>query len=136
MSRVPAPAAEPTGVVFPEVDGRRSTSATGRSVVADALLPVDDVDEWFLCGPLPLTDTVRGVLLDRGVDGARVHRELFHVGPTAPRVRSDAGTPGAGAPVGGSAATFVITASTSSASRAPSESFTGVARMRTTTPSA
>ncbi len=31
------------GVVFPEVDGRRSTSATGRAVVADALAPVDPV---------------------------------------------------------------------------------------------
>lgn len=34
---------EPTGVVFPEVDGRRSTAATGRAVVADALAPVDPV---------------------------------------------------------------------------------------------
>ena len=34
---------EPTGVVFPEVDGRRSTSATSRAVVADALRPVDPV---------------------------------------------------------------------------------------------
>lgn len=33
----------PTGVVFPEVNGRRSTSALGRSVVADALRPVDPV---------------------------------------------------------------------------------------------
>ena len=40
---MPAPAAEPTGVVFPEVDGRRSTGATGRGVVADALRPVDPV---------------------------------------------------------------------------------------------
>lgn len=31
------------GVVFPEIDGRRSTSATGRAVVADALSPVDPV---------------------------------------------------------------------------------------------
>ncbi len=31
------------GVVFPEVDGRRSTSVTGRAVVADALAPVDPV---------------------------------------------------------------------------------------------
>ena len=31
------------GVVFPEVDGRRSTGATGRAVVADALRPVDPV---------------------------------------------------------------------------------------------
>jgi hypothetical protein len=32
-----------TGVVFPEVDGRRSTSALGRAVVADALREVDPV---------------------------------------------------------------------------------------------
>ncbi|MFV0462823.1 MAG: hypothetical protein ACK5MP_06485 [Nostocoides sp.] len=34
---------EPVGVVFPEVDGRRSTSATGRAIVADALRGVDPV---------------------------------------------------------------------------------------------
>jgi len=34
---------DPIGVVFPEVEGRRSTSATGRGVVADALRPVDAV---------------------------------------------------------------------------------------------
>ncbi len=40
---MPAEPADPTGVVFPEVDGRRSTGATGRAVVADALRPVDPV---------------------------------------------------------------------------------------------
>ncbi|HET9021039.1 MAG TPA: hypothetical protein VFN34_04075 [Ornithinibacter sp.] len=35
--------ASPRGVVFPEVDGRRSTGATGRAVVSDALRPVDPV---------------------------------------------------------------------------------------------
>jgi hypothetical protein len=34
---------EAVGVVFPEVDGRRSTSATGRAVVADALRTVDPI---------------------------------------------------------------------------------------------
>ncbi len=34
---------EDAGVVFPEVDGRRSTAATGRAVVADALRSVDPV---------------------------------------------------------------------------------------------
>ena len=34
---------EPAGVVFPAVDGARSTSALGRGVVADALRPVDPV---------------------------------------------------------------------------------------------
>ncbi len=33
----------PRGVVFPQVDGRRSTSALGRAVVADALRAVDPV---------------------------------------------------------------------------------------------
>lgn len=64
--------------------------------ILDTLLPVDDVDDWFLCGPLALTDTVRGALLDRGVDAAHVHRELFHVGaspaPRRPRTPADPGT--------------------------------------------
>ncbi|HEV7195520.1 MAG TPA: hypothetical protein VGN19_06245 [Pedococcus sp.] len=34
---------EPSGVVFPEVNGKRSTSALGRAVVADALREVDPV---------------------------------------------------------------------------------------------
>jgi hypothetical protein len=34
---------QPRGVVFPEVDGKRSTSALGRAVVADALRRVDPV---------------------------------------------------------------------------------------------
>ncbi len=43
------------------------------------------VHAWFLCGPLALTDLVRTTLLDRGVNDARIHRELFHTGPTPPR---------------------------------------------------
>ena len=34
---------ESTGVVFPLVDGRRSTAATGRTIVADALRQVDPI---------------------------------------------------------------------------------------------
>ena len=63
--------------------------------ILDSILPVDDVDEWFLCGPLEMTEAVRGVLLQRAVDPAHVHRELFHVGPPAPRPRpaaDDSGT--------------------------------------------
>ena len=71
------------------------------SRILDTLVPVDDVDEWFLCGPLAMTDTVREVLLDRQVDAAHVHRELFHVGDRAPRRRPvvDPGSPVAGAEV-------------------------------------
>ncbi|WP_420121212.1 1,2-phenylacetyl-CoA epoxidase subunit PaaE [Nakamurella sp.] len=67
--------------------------------ILDTLLPVDEVDEWFLCGPLALTDTVRGVLVDRGVDPEHVHRELFHVGAVARRRTVTAAPPAAGARV-------------------------------------
>ncbi|MCU1431077.1 MAG: phenylacetate-CoA oxygenase/reductase, PaaK subunit [Actinotalea sp.] len=53
--------------------------------ILDTVLPVDEVDEWYLCGPLALTDTVRAALLERGVDPGHVHRELFHVGTPPPR---------------------------------------------------
>ena len=70
------------------------------SRILDTIIPVDDVDEWFLCGPLAMTDSVRGVLLDRHVDPAHVHRELFHVGaPTRRRPAADPASPVAGSEV-------------------------------------
>ncbi len=73
--------------------------------ILDSILPVDDVDEWFLCGPLTMTDTVRGVLLERGVEPGHVHRELFHVGDLPARQRP---AHGAGAPGNASTVTVVL----------------------------
>jgi len=42
------------------------------------LVPPDDVDEWFLCGPYQMTQQVRATLLDHGVDARHIHLELFH----------------------------------------------------------
>ena len=55
----------------------------------DTLLAGQQVDEWLLCGPLPMVEELRSLLLDRGVAPARIHRELFHVSPLpeAPRPR-------------------------------------------------
>ena len=64
------------------LSGRLDVERLGR--ILDTIVPVDDVDEWFLCGPLAMTDSVRGVLLERDVDTAHVHRELFHVGAPSP----------------------------------------------------
>ena len=50
----------------------------------DALV-APDVDEWFLCGPLDLTETVHDTLVGRGFDPDHIHRELFHVDPLPPR---------------------------------------------------
>jgi ring-1,2-phenylacetyl-CoA epoxidase subunit PaaE len=61
------------------LSGRLDADRLGR--ILDHLVLPDDVDEWFLCGPLPMTDVARGVLLANGADDQHIHRELFFVGP-------------------------------------------------------
>jgi ring-1,2-phenylacetyl-CoA epoxidase subunit PaaE len=55
-------------------------------LIIDSLLPVDAVDEWYLCGPYAMVVELRETLEKRGVDPAHVHAELFHV-EAAPPVR-------------------------------------------------
>lgn len=78
----------------------------------DALVPPETVDEWLLCGPSELVDAARATLADRGVSPARVHRELFHVGPTAPRRPAERAGPAGAATVtvilDGRASTFPL----------------------------
>ena len=57
--------------------------------ILERLIPGDDVDDWFLCGPRPMTDSVRDVLLGRGVDDEHIHRELFHADAAPPKQRLD-----------------------------------------------
>jgi ring-1,2-phenylacetyl-CoA epoxidase subunit PaaE len=59
-------------------------------VLLDSLIPPETIDEWFLCGPFEMTETARAVLLDRGVEASRIHRELFFTGPDAPRRTAEA----------------------------------------------
>ena len=61
------------------LSGRLDADRLGR--ILDHLVLPDDIDEWFLCGPLPMTDVAREVLLAYGADDQHVHRELFFVGP-------------------------------------------------------
>ena len=49
-----------------------------------AVVGVRGIDHWWLCGPLGMVEAARDVLGELGVDGARVHRELFYVEDTAP----------------------------------------------------
>ena len=53
----------------------------------DTLLPPRDVDEWFLCGPFAMVESIRPVLTSRGVDPHHVHFELFHVEDAPPPPR-------------------------------------------------
>ena len=52
------------------------------------LVPVDSVDEWYLCGPFGMVTDGRQTLLDAGADPAGVHVELFHADPAPPRKRT------------------------------------------------
>ena len=49
------------------------------------LLPVDEVDEWYLCGPFGMVTDAQAALTELGVPAGRVHVELFHAGPPPPR---------------------------------------------------
>jgi ring-1,2-phenylacetyl-CoA epoxidase subunit PaaE len=53
------------------------------------LLPVEDVDEWFLCGPFDMVETARDTLRDVGVEPRQMHLELFHVEGEPPRRAAD-----------------------------------------------
>ncbi|MFI2370261.1 2Fe-2S iron-sulfur cluster-binding protein [Streptomyces sp. NPDC018833] len=44
-----------------------------------ALLPVAEVDGWFLCGPFGLVQGAERALRGLGVDRGRIHQEIFHV---------------------------------------------------------
>ncbi|MEO9153387.1 MAG: FAD-binding oxidoreductase, partial [Lapillicoccus sp.] len=44
-----------------------------------ALLPVETVDEWYLCGPFGMVTGAEELLLERGVAQTQIHHEIFHV---------------------------------------------------------
>jgi ring-1,2-phenylacetyl-CoA epoxidase subunit PaaE len=69
------------------------------SRILDLLIPVDSVNEWFLCGPQGLTDMTLAALADRGAETDHVHRELFAA--SSPPTGNQALTPSEkSAPVG------------------------------------
>lgn len=54
--------------------------------------PVDQVDEWYLCGPFGMVETAREVLDEHGVDDHHVHHEVFHVDELGAGVPPTVGT--------------------------------------------
>ena len=55
------------------------------------VVPADDIDQWWLCGPYAMVQDARSVLSERGVDASAIHHELFYVDepPPAPRRAED-----------------------------------------------
>jgi ring-1,2-phenylacetyl-CoA epoxidase subunit PaaE len=87
------------------LSGRLDADRLGR--ILDHLVFPDDVDEWFLCGPLPMTDVARDVLLGYGADDQHIHRELFFVGPP-PAAGSRTPAPSAAEPQTGAEVTVIL----------------------------
>jgi ring-1,2-phenylacetyl-CoA epoxidase subunit PaaE len=57
--------------------------------LADTLLPVDDIDHAFVCGPGEMIDAVETALLERGLRRECVHSERFGVPLGAPAPRGE-----------------------------------------------
>ena len=51
------------------------------SRILEALVQVDDVDDWFLCGPQQMVEELREVIAKAGRPDTRIHSELFHADP-------------------------------------------------------
>jgi ring-1,2-phenylacetyl-CoA epoxidase subunit PaaE len=60
----------------------------------DTLVPPDDVDEWFLCGPYEMVASLRKQLIVEGVSKRAIHAEVFHVESTPPARRTPVQTSG------------------------------------------
>jgi ring-1,2-phenylacetyl-CoA epoxidase subunit PaaE len=84
---------EPQGAEL--LSGRIDADRLGR--LLDGLLPVDSVDEWFLCGPYGMVIDARAVLAANDVPDQRVRTELFHVedAPVTRRVAAEEESKGA-----------------------------------------
>jgi ring-1,2-phenylacetyl-CoA epoxidase subunit PaaE len=67
------------------------------AAILAGLVAVEEVDHWWLCGPHPMVETARAVLLARGVPVASVHRELFYVEDVPPELAAHADPLPAGA---------------------------------------
>lgn len=79
--------------------GRLDTDRMQR--ILDALIPPEEVDEWFLCGPHPMVSSLRRLLIAEGVPKRAVHAEIFHVEslPPARRTTHEADLPAESAKV-------------------------------------
>ncbi|GGO48851.1 phenylacetic acid degradation protein [Streptomyces daqingensis] len=76
-----------------------------------ALLPVEEIAGWYLCGPLGLVEGASRAMRELGVPRGRIHQEIFHVtdAPAAPAGEA-ARAPGAGADGAAAARAAAVTA--------------------------
>jgi ring-1,2-phenylacetyl-CoA epoxidase subunit PaaE len=62
--------------------------------ILDALVPVEGIDEVYLCGPFGMVQDAQALLSERGFGKEHVHHEIFHVdedgAPPAPVIDTPA----------------------------------------------
>ncbi len=63
-----------------ELFSGRLDAARLRDILA-ALVPADEVDDWFLCGPQQMLAELRPAVEELGVAPGNIHSELFHADP-------------------------------------------------------
>ncbi|HET8616387.1 MAG TPA: 2Fe-2S iron-sulfur cluster-binding protein, partial [Actinomycetales bacterium] len=61
--------------------------------ILTALVPLAEVDHVWLCGPFAMIGEARTLLGELGVDGSRVHFELFYVDEPPPQLRHEDAVP-------------------------------------------
>ncbi|WP_433710191.1 1,2-phenylacetyl-CoA epoxidase subunit PaaE [Nocardia sp. CA-084685] len=64
--------------------------------ILTAIVPIDDIDDVWLCGPFGMVTDARTVLTEFGIDNKRIHFELFFVedAPPALQTRREPGITG------------------------------------------
>lgn len=54
------------------------------TALLDKIVPTNDIDHWWLCGPFGMVQDAEQLLSERGIPADRVHRELFYVDEPPP----------------------------------------------------
>lgn len=47
-------------------------------MISDKIVHISTIDEFFICGPAAMIDTVKEFLLNKGIDRKKIHIELFN----------------------------------------------------------
>ncbi|MGQ4618871.1 1,2-phenylacetyl-CoA epoxidase subunit PaaE [Nocardia sp. R7R-8] len=78
-----------------ELFSGRLDAARLRAILT-ALVPIDDIDDVWLCGPFGMVTDAQTVLTELGVDKKRIHHELFFVedAPPAQQTHQEPGATG------------------------------------------
>jgi ring-1,2-phenylacetyl-CoA epoxidase subunit PaaE len=70
--------------------------ATKLAILLDSIVPTQDIDHWWICGPYGMVQDAEALLRQRNVPAERVHHELFYVDepPPEPKRADESGVDG------------------------------------------